>query len=159
MKNILSNLYDNYKQDKINKMLYMVIKDNNKYNVLTKNNYLLLDNKSILPSIKRIISNSSYISNKGSYYIYIETNTENLLKTKYENDDLMKHLNSLEDTIIVIFYKDKYCGSNYVKVYSNLSNKNFKDLFEINEEERESIFFSTSQIISSLANFEEFYYK
>jgi len=159
MKNVLSNLYDNYKQDKINKMLYMVIKDNNKYNVLTKNNYLLLDNKSILPSIKRIISNDNYITNKGSYYIYIETNKENLLKTKYENDDLMKHLNSLEDAIITIFYKDKYWERNYVKFYSNLSNENFKDFFEINEEERDSIFFSTSQIISSLADFEKFYYK
>lgn len=160
MKNIFSNLFNNNNSEGRIKMLYMVIKDENKYNIVSKNNYLLLENKSILPSVERIMSNDRYIPNNDSYYIYIETNSENSLKKKYENDDLFHYLNSLEDSIITIFYKDKYWGSNYVKFYSNLSNENFKEFFNINDEEEEnSYFFCTSQIISSIADFQKFYYK
>ena len=160
MKNILNNLFHKNKQEGRTKMLYMVIKDKNKYNIVLKNNYLLLENKSILPSVERIMSNDRYIPNNGSYYIYIDTNNENSLKKKYENDDLFQYLNSLEDTIITIFYMDKYWGSNYVKFYSNLSTEKFQDFFNINDEEEEnSYFFCTSQIISSIADFQKFYYK
>ena len=77
MKNILNNLFHKNKQEGRTKMLYMVIKDKNKYNIVLKNNYLLLENKSILPSVERIMSNDRYIPNNGSYYIYIDTNNEN----------------------------------------------------------------------------------
>ena len=161
MKNMLNNLFHKNKQEGRSKMLYMVTKNGNKYNIVSKNNYLLLENKSILPSVERIMSNERFVSNNDSYYIYIDTNNENSLKKRYENDDLAKYLNSLEDTIITIFYKDKYWGSNYVKFYSNLSNENFKEFFETNddEEEENASFFCTSQIISSIADFQKFYYK
>ena len=83
MKNIFSNLFNNNNNsEERSKMLYLVIKKENKYNIVVKNNYLLLENKSILPSVERIILNDNFVSDKSSFYIYIDTNKENLLKKK-----------------------------------------------------------------------------
>ena len=133
-------------------ILYVVKPNNGIYNIYMKNNLSNIDEKKIIPSVKGIIYRENEFYGKGTFYLLASNNF--FIKDKYDLEEFKKFLIHNINRFH-IFYKDIYWGYYFIKLFSSMTNEEYKNKFDLNNKEDNSCFFSYSQNVGTIEEFEK----
>jgi hypothetical protein len=117
-----------------------------------KNNLSNIDEKKIIPSVKGIIYRENEFYNKGTFYILASNNF--FVKDEYDTEEL-KYFFKHNSSKFHIFFKDTYWGYYFIKLFSSMTNEEYKNKFDLNNKEDNSCFFSYSQNVGTIEEFEK----
>lgn len=132
-------------------ILYIVKPNNGTYKIYMKNNLSNIDKKNIIPSVKGIIYRENEFYSKGTFYILASNNF--FVKDEYNLEEL-KYFFKHNNNKFHIFYKDTYWGYYFIKFYSSMTNEEYKNKFDLNNKEDYSCFFSYSQNVGTIEEFD-----